>query len=618
MLTIRKIAIIQYTRPILFGEILAHNISFLKTLESLEAEDILLLKDGLGTVFYYLIMSLYDMSGIRGDPRNTVRNRIKSMLRKAIEQSSIDESQVVGSQAAELQEKVSRLKSAYKSVSGGVCRTLLNVIDNETSQEEQNPEVMRQNEVKLKTEIFNAVIHAVEILANKINMAVAECKISALQVSDFLSYSNGSNDDTLPKDMMSALVRLYFLTNESLESDLSYLIVKALLMNFSQYKLDTQGRNAMHYAVNICDSKKQEDFLCEIIQLLAYGRIELVSEVDNFGNNPMHYVASAPYINYTVIRYFAKNAPSTLTQKNHYGDTPLHVFSYMYFVSFAKILSHYNMLYRENLTDNLKPIVTEKMNISEMSSRVKTSVRNKKILAESIEDYIEECVSSYQLLLTIVPFCQLCDVKNDLGHTVYDIISNNMANICYQKPRALLQDFSQVSSRLPIYDDRVGSQYALCVDLCFSERYKTVGYNKYGQVLYSLIKCMYDLMSCKFAKLADARELYLSIKSERGNFEILFLLVFIVFLLLCALNIVLMFKTKPILGIEPGLYRSVLFSVVSIVFFASVSLCCFLYIQHAGRIDDAAMDQEEQIIESILSSPLDVEAADFTNGVAQI
>ncbi|AHX04935.1 ankyrin repeat domain-containing protein [Ehrlichia japonica] len=610
MFIVRKIAITKYTRPILFSEILAYDMSFLKTLESLEAEDVLLLKDEVGSVFYYLIMSLYDVSEIQSDSSNAIKERLKAVLLEAVRQSSVDEDQTVDLQATEVKEMSNKLRRAYKSVSGKVCKTLLNVLDNETSQEETDLEVVQQNKIKLRTEMFKSVIHAVEIVADKINTAVAEQRISAQQVSEFLSWSNGFGDASLPGDMMSALVRLYFLTGESECADLSYLLVKTLLMSFSQYKLDARGRNAVHYAVNMCNQKKQESFLCEIIQLLVYERVEMVSEPDNYGNNPMHYAACAPYMNYVVIRYFAKNAPLILTQQNSHGDTPLHVLSYMYFISFAKVLSYYNILHKKDLDRNLKPIVTNEMAIAEMSNRIKISLKNNQALVKEIEAYMTECIKSYRLLLTMVSFEQLCDVKNNLGHTVYDIMNANMTNICSRDLEALLQNFSQVSSRLPIYDSRIDSQHALCVNFCFSDEYKVVGHSKYGHVLYSLIKRMYDLMYSKFTELSDARELYMSVKNERDDFKLLFLLVFMVFLSLCALNIVLGFKTKPVFGFEQSLYRTVLVSVVSIVFFAVVSLCCFLYVQHVSRIDNEVMNQKEQIMKNILLSHLDIEEID--------
>ena len=607
MLIIRKMAITQYTRPVLFSEILAHNVSFLKTLESLEAEDVLLLKDELGSVFYYLIMSLYDISGIQGNSSNTLKDKLKTVLLSAIRQSSIDESQVAGCQPTELREMSNKLKLAYQSVSNRVCETLLNIIGNETSQEETDPEVIQQ----CKIEIFDSVRRAVEILAGKINTAVAEQRISVQQVSEFLSSSNGSGDARLPGDMMSALVQLYFLTDESECADSSYLLVKTFLMSFSQYKLDAQGRNSMHYAVNMCNQKKQENFLCEIIQLLVYERIEMVSEPDNYGNNPMHYAACAPYINYIVMQYFAKNAPLILTQQNAHGDTPLHVMSYIYFISFAKVLSAYNVLYQNDMNKNLKPIVNNKMNINTIKCNLRISVQNQKMLVKEVKAYIMECIKSYRLLLTMVSFDQLCEVKNSLGHTVYDIIHANMTSISNKNLEALFRDFSQVSSRLPIYDSRIDSQHALCVNLCFSDQYKTVGYNRFGHVLYALTKRMYDLMSCKFAAVSNAKVTYEAIKNERGNFKFVFLLVLTLFLTLCVVNVVLGFKVKSIFGLEQGVYRSVLFSVISSVFFASVSLCCFLYAQYANRIDDEIMNQEERTIKSILLSHLDIEEIDI-------
>ncbi|KJV65735.1 MULTISPECIES: ankyrin repeat domain-containing protein [Ehrlichia] len=610
MLIVRKMAITQYILPVLLSEILAHDVSFLKTLESLKAEDVLLLKDELGSVFYYLIMSLYDISGIQGNSSSVIKETLKTTLLRAIRQSSIDESQVVGYQATEVREMSGKLKLAYKSISKKVCTTLLNMVGNETSQEETDPEVIQQNKVKHRTEMFKVVIQAIEILANKINIAVAEKKISVQQVSEFLSFSNGFGDANFPQDMMSALVRLYFLTDESECADVSYLLVKTLLMSFSQYKLDAQGRNAMHYAVNMCNILKKENFLCEIIQLLVYERIEIVSEQDNCGNTPMHYVVCAPYVNYMVIRYFAKNAPLILTQQNSHGDTPLHLMSYIYFIGFAKVLSYYNVRYRESVDQHLKSVVTEKMDIPEMRDKVRISKKNRKALMTEMEAYVTEYIQSYQLLLTMVSFEQLCEVKNSLGHTVYDIINANMTNICSRNLEALVQNFSQVSSRLPIYDSRIDSQHTLCVNLCFSDEYKIVGCNRYGHVLYNLTKRIYDLMSCKFAAVSHAKATYEAIKNEYGACKFLFLLVFVLFLSLCVLNVVLGFEVKSIFGLEQSVYRSVLFSVISSVFFAGVSLCCFLYVQYANRIDDEIMNQEEQTIQSILLSHLEIEEID--------
>ncbi|AHX04103.1 hypothetical protein ECHHL_0977 [Ehrlichia chaffeensis str. Heartland] len=608
MLIMRRMAIARYTKPLIFSKILNFDPSFINMLESLEAEDILLLKDELGSVFYYLIMSLYDVSGIQNDSSGAIRERLKRVLLDAIEQSNSDQSGAVGSQVSEIREIRDRLRSAYQSISNRVCRTLISALGNETLQEETDSNITQQSNLQRRLQMFQYVIQAVEILADKLNTAVVEGKVSPEQVSEYLSCTNESHDSIAP-DTMSALVKLYSLTDDPQLTDLAYSLVKTFLMKFGRYKLDGQGRNSMHYAVNMCSPERQESFLCEMIQPSIYERVSIVNEVDASRNNLMHYAACAPYMNYQILKYLVKNFPAMMTQQNCYGDTPLHIMSYVYFVNFAKILSSYNITYRENM-NALKEVVDRGLPLSQMRERVMSIRRNDEALSRQLKAYVDESVGTYQLLLTMVPLRQIFEVRNNAGHTVYDIMNASMSNIGNERLESLLQDFSQASSRLPIYDCRIDSQHELCVNLCFSNKYRVVGKSGYGHVLYTHVKRMYDLISYKFSEISDSRMRCIKIENERGNNRYLSMLVVMMLMALCVLNTVLHFKTRSILGIEQGLYRSVLFSAISVVFFVSICVFCIVYAKYVDVADKKLIIEEEGYARSILLSHLDVQETD--------
>ena len=610
MLMMHKIAVTRYIRPLILSKILDEDKSFLKMLESLESEDILLLKNELGTVFYYLIMSLYDISGIKNNSSGTLLARFKELLSEAVDQSSADQVRMVASQVIEMKDIANKLKLAYQSISHSVYRKLFNVLDNdETSAEEVDPQILQQRQLEHKAQMFKCVIQAVRILADKINKAVAEQKISHDQVSEFLAYSDQPCDPLVP-DAISALTKLYFLIEDPQLSELAYSLVKEFLMGFSQYRLDKCGRNALHYAVSICDMKKQESFLCEIIQLLVYGRIEILNELDVHGNNPMHYVACAPYLNMDIVRYFLKNAPTMVVQQNSHGDTPLHILSSVYLVNFAKILSSYNATHRDNMRQ-LKNVTD--LSLSEMRDVV-MSVRGKdEELSNEIKDYLVQCVDAYRLLLTSVPLWRLFEVRNEGGHTVHDIMTSATTSVDDGNLKALLEDFSEMSSRLPIYDSRIHTQNELCVKLCFDK--KNIGKNSYGHSLYKYTKHIHDLMSSKFAKISGSKARYHSLKKERNGFKFVSLFVVAVFILLCVLNAVLHFKERDILWCERGVYRSVLFAVISIVFFTAVCIAYVLYAKQIDCYNDKAMMYEKENIRSVLLSHLDIEAIGSTKEI---
>ncbi|CEI85124.1 ankyrin repeat domain-containing protein [Ehrlichia minasensis] len=603
MLMMHRVAVIRYIKPLVLSKILNEDKSFLKILESLESEDILLLKNELGTVFYYLIMSLYDISGIKSNSSNTLRAQLKELLSEAIDESSADQGRIVDSQVNDIKDITSKLKLAYQSISNRVYRTLFNVLDNdETSEEEVDPQILEQRQLEYKAQMFECVIQAVKILADKINKAVAEQRISAEQVSQFLAHSDQPCDPLIP-DTMSALTKLYFLVDDHQLSGLAYSLVKEFLMGFSQYRLDSRGRTALHYAVNICNPEKQWDFLCEIIQLLIYNRMEILNELDVDGNNPMHYVACAPYMNEEVIKYFLKNAPAMIVQQNSHGDTPLHIMSSVYLVNFAKILSFYNITYRNNM-GHLKNVMDS--SLSEIRNVV-TYVREKnEELSSEIENYLKQCVNAYGLLLTSVPLWRLFEVKNKRGYTVHDIMTSTITSVGDGNLKALLEDFSEISSRLPICDSRIHAQKELCVRLCFDKN--NIGKNKYGHSLYRYAKHIYDLMSNKFAEMSGSKARYLSIKKERNEFKCASLLIAVIFILLCALNAILHFKASDILGYEQCVYRSVLFAVISIVFFAAVCVAYAIYAKQIDCCNGKAMMHEKENIKSVLLSHLNIEA----------
>ncbi|AUO54356.1 ankyrin repeat domain-containing protein [Ehrlichia canis] len=610
MLMMHKIAVTRYVKPLILSKILNEDKSFLKMLESLESEDILLLKNELGTVFYYLIMSLYDISGIKNNSSNTLRARLKELLSEAIDQSSMDQGRVVASQVSDIKDITSKLKLAYQSISNSVYRTLFNVLDSdETSEEEVDPQILRQRQLEYKAQMFECVIQAVRILADKINKAVAEQKISPEQVSEFLAYSDRPCDPLVP-DAMSALAKLYFLIEDPQLSELAYSLVKEFLIGFSQYRLDKCGRNALHYAVNICNTKKQESFLCEIIQLLIYNRVEILNELDVDGNNPMHYVACAPYLNRDIVKYFLKNAPAMIVQQNSHGDTPLHIMSSVYLINFAKILSFYNITYRDNMWQ-LKDVMD--LSLSEMRDVVMSVRGRDEELSSEIKNYLVQCVDAYRLLLTSVPLWRLFEVRDERGHTVYDIMTSAITSVGDGNLKALLEDFSEMSSRLPIYDSRIHAQNELCVKLCFDK--KNIGKNRYGHSLYKYTKYIHDLIYSKFAKISESRARCHSLKKERNGFKFVSLFVIAVFILLCVLNAVLHFKERDILWCEKGVYRSVLFAVISIVFFTAVCVAYALYAKQIDCCNDKAMMYEKENIRGVLLSHLNIEAIGSTKEI---
>ncbi|MGN7618898.1 MAG: ankyrin repeat domain-containing protein [Ehrlichia sp.] len=320
--------------------------SFIDLIAPLSAEEILSLTYEGGTVLYYLMMSLHIVCGVDDvDSNNAMKRQVEKLLLEAVSTSesilqSGDQKKFLQfatqDKVSELGEIRDKLKMLYASVAGKVSRTLLDAMSSDEDVTEPDQEILRQEKIESKVRIFNSAINVIKIISNTINSSVARGEVSIQQVSNFLSYCDVSAESHIP-DTMSFLNRLYFLITDRDLSDCMRELVSTFLVSFSQYTLDTCGRNAIHYAVNMCCYEEQERFLSETIQPIVCSRPLVARTLDKSGNNLIHYAVSSPYVNFKIIKYLCENFPDMVMTKNVHGDTPLHIMANTYFVYFARV-----------------------------------------------------------------------------------------------------------------------------------------------------------------------------------------------------------------------------------------------------------------------------------------
>ena len=319
-------------------------------------------------------MSLYNTSGVlHVGYKRTRKLQLRRLLSSAVQSSDKDQDQDLVPKTTEGRETFSTLKSTCGSAFSMLCKALLDMIIADDVSNEVNGDELQQNRLQNKSEMFLAVTQAIDILFNKINTAVKQQEISPESVSDFLSYSDEYSDPSIP-NAISALSNLYFLIDDPELRKLSYSLVRTFLINSAHYTLDTQGRTALHYAVNISNQRDQGEFLSDIIQKIIDMCPQIVYRLDKLGNNVMHYVTSAPYMNTQIAQYFSENFPTVNTQKNIHGDLPLHVMASVNFVFFAKVFSFFSLARVGNIK-KLKDCLTN-MTLSNMRASVASFKKN--------------------------------------------------------------------------------------------------------------------------------------------------------------------------------------------------------------------------------------------------
>ncbi|WP_230957210.1 ankyrin repeat domain-containing protein [Ehrlichia ruminantium] len=599
---VRKSILIRYTRPLLFSKIVMCDISFLEIIQSLECKDILLMKDTLGTIYYYLIMSLYDMSGVRSSEfKHAINRQLRQLLLDAVRLPIQDQSQDLASQSIEMKEILSSLKSACRSVYVKLCKTVLDVIPgDDVSKEAVNNGELQEGQLQDKTEMFLAVINAVRMLFNKINTAVKNQEISPEVVSEFLSYSDKPCNPLIP-NAISALGHLYFLIDNPALRDLSYLLVKTFLVNSVQYTLDDQGRTALHYAVNISNQRDQDKFLSDVIESIVFQCPDIVHKLDKSGNNVMHYVTSAPYMNVKIAEYFSEHFPDMNKQQNIHGDTPLHIMAAVNFVFFAKVFSFFSLARMSNmkkLRDCLNGMSLSNMRVNVASLRERGTV-----LSFQTNNYVSECVKYCQYLLTRLPLYYMLEVKNKFGLTIYDILKHSVLHISRGRLDLLLKNFVRVSAKLPVYDDRINMQYEKCVRLYFSGGHNRIVTKKtFERSFYLYTKYAYELLSNEFDKVSHHKMEHEDLVDTARHKAIriqLMSLVIITFVMLTGLSGLVSYMYN-------NTYESVLCGVVSINIFTMVCIFYVLYSKYISRDDAKLAKQEVQEIKDIWLSHLDV------------
>ncbi|UOD97942.1 ankyrin repeat domain-containing protein [Ehrlichia ruminantium] len=608
MLIVRKSILERYTRPLLFSKIVMCDVSFLETIRSLECNDILLMKDSLGTVFYYLIMSLYDMSGVHSaDSQRAMKQQLKKLLSDAIQSPVKEQPTSLVPKPPEVRETFGTLKSKCKSVSNRLFQALLDVITTEDpAQEITSNEELQQNQKENRSKMFVAVIQAIEILFSKINTAVKQGEVSIETVSAFLAYSDEPCDPLTP-DAISALSNLYFLIDDPELCNLSYLLVKTFLLNSAQYTLDSHDRTALHYAVNIPNQLDQKKFFTDIIQKIMQMYPLIIYKLDKFGNNVMHYVTSAPYMNTQIAKYFSEKFPIMNTHKNVHGDLPLHVMVSVNFVFFAKVFSFFSLA-RVNNMKQLRHCL-DGQTLSSMRMGI-TSLREKNTeLSVQSDYYVRECIKYFQYLLTNVPLYYVFQVRNSEGLTVYEILKNNISYVGQGRTDLLLRDFAQVSKKLPVYDNRIDLQHQRCVKLFFSGGHdRIVSKKTFERSLYLYTKYTYELITKKFNKVSHhkkERKNFINMSNKQINISLVSF-VAVTFFILAGVN-------EFIAYMYNNIYKSVICGVISINVFAIV---CIFYIVYNNSInnDNARLAQQEaQEIEDILLSCVDIKAIAIDN-----
>ncbi|MGN7618899.1 MAG: hypothetical protein ACTJLM_03010 [Ehrlichia sp.] len=100
------------------------------------------------------------------------------------------------------------------------------------------------------------------------------------------------------------------------------------------------------------------------------------------------------------------------------------------------------------------------------------------ILSNKRAAYLRDCLQCFRLLITSVPLRGIFEEKNKADCTVYSILGDSIYYISSGNIEALLRNFSEVSSTLPIYDDRIDSQYKKVCKPVFCRRTRTNLYSK--------------------------------------------------------------------------------------------------------------------------------------------
>ena len=608
------------SKPTIFIKVLNHDISFIDMIEPLGAKEILSLKCEAGTILYCLMMSLWTIEK-ENDNNNfdaAMRKQVTRLLSETIGKSeSILQNEkrnklsvFSSSQNAvsELEVIVNGLKSTYATFSGKVCKTLLDVIDDneDVPKEEVDPSILQQK----KVEFFKASVSVVKMLADKMNTAVANGEISVEQVSNFLSYIGFPRHEH-EGDVISIIKRLYFFIEDTELQPIVYQLVSTFLTGFSQYTLDMNGRNALHYAVNMCCYVNQEEFLYEIIQPILDSNPLIAYELDESGNNVIHYVLCSPYMNFKIVKYLYKSFPTLTTQRNIHGDTPLHIIAHTYFIYFATMYVMFKAFGRENI-GKLRGGLSSG-SISDMRSATAEVKESLAVLSQIRFSYFQQCLMCYRFLMTSVPLKYIFEEKNNAGCTVYNILGNNIYRVFYGDLDTLLQDFSKVSSTLPMYDYRISARHEKCLGSFFSGGHRSISSSseKCTRLFYLDTMNMYNLISNNFDTISSIKTRCRDIdKDKNTNFQIVsFGLV--IFMCLFVLNVVVIFKVEPILGIQPGVYRSILCLVASVSFFTVCCISSVLYCKSVDLDNKKLIEGGKAYMDKILLSPLDVRGIDI-------
>ena len=605
------------TKPTLLSKIIERDTSFVDIIRSLSVEDILSLKYESGNILYYILMGLCIVCGCEDLDNDAVfKEYVKSLLSESIatSKSMLEDDQrrslsifTSTEEVSTLREVYNNLKIRYAAVSVKVCKTLLNVMGNDSStKKEIDPETLEREKTASKVAMCKAVISAIEIIANKFNTAVASGKIFVQQVSNFLSCSTGS----IVPDAIGIINKLYFTIEDTELNELMYKLTSVFLLSFSQYNLDTSCRTSLHYAVNMCCYRDRERFLSEIIQPIIYDAPLLALKVDKFGNSIMHYAVCSPYVNFIIVKYIHQNFPALILKKNAHGDSPLHIMASTYFIYFARVYVFFDGFSGQSLK-KLRRRNSE--NFSELQETFSDLVAEHRALSDERGNYFKQCLEYYRFLITAVPLKYIFEERDKDGRTVYNILGSNVYHVYSGDIKTMLEDFSKVSSRLPIYDYRIDLRYKECMKSYFSGGHQTLDSRKknFIRTFYLDARNLYGLISSKFAEISNIKAECRSIAKDRNNNFHIVCLGFAIFFALCIFNIIVVLKVDPIFGMHHGIYRSVLSFVVSVGIFVLFCVSAVVYNKFVNLEDAKFIEAGKASIEETLVSHLDIGAIDI-------